>query len=166
MQTVECDYCGLPFKVRHTAPGERHYCCAGCALAEQVKRADGQFPITPELVMALVAGFAAFNQVLGVLMSGLMAGEGREILAERFWWAALAAGGLAWLLTAWSQHRSGARRGIDVLITVASAGLLLMGGILESAFCALAGTMGGLLWSARGWARVRRSPGNANRLRE
>lgn len=166
MQPVECDYCGLPFKVRRVTPGEKHYCCAGCALADQVKQADGQFPVTPELVLALLAGFAVFNQVLGALMSWLMANEGRLVLAERFWWASLAAGGLTWLLTTASQLRSGAQRGIDLVILAASAGLLICGGLVGSTVCALAGSVAVLGWSARGWGRVRRPTRAASDLRK
>ncbi len=166
MQRVECDYCGLPFKVRRVVADEKRYCCAGCAVADRVRTGDGQFPITPELLLALIAGFAAFNQLLGVLMSWLMAGEGRAVLAERFWWASLAAGGLAWLLATIAQHRSGARRGIDHLVALAAAVLLGLGAAMHSATCALLGTAALLAWSARGGLRPRAAKPGANGLQQ
>ncbi len=166
MHRVDCDYCGLPVKVRRVTPGTKTYCCAGCALADRVKTTDGSFPVTPELVLALLAGFAAFNQLLGVLMSWLMAGEGREILATRFWWGSLAAGGFAWLLAMIAQLRSGAVGWGNPAVAVAALALLGLGALNGSRTCALAGTAVMLAWSVRGWGRKRPALKDANRLQE
>ncbi|WP_221032552.1 hypothetical protein [Actomonas aquatica] len=164
MKAVECDYCGLPFKVRRVAPGEKLYCCAGCAVADRVRTGDGEFPVTPELVLALLAGFTAFNQILLLLLSGIVASDGRGELGDRLWWGALAVGVLSWALTTYAQQRSGARRGVDVAIALVGAVLLLIGGTMGSGFCAVAGTLAVLVWSARGWLRPRRGRTGASGL--
>ena len=163
-ERVECDYCGLPFQARRSEPPAKVYCCAGCALADRVRTADGEFPVTVELVLALLAGFAAFNQALFALLSLLMAGEDRVVLAERFLWISILVGILAWLLVWWSQNRAGARRVFDRVITVVTGALLIWAVVAPSMAGALVATFSGLIWSAKGGFRARRAP-TASRLR-
>lgn len=163
-KTVECDYCGLPFLAHRPEPQIKVYCCAGCALADRVRTPSGDFPVTPELVLALLAGFAAFNQALFALLSLLMSGEERWILAERFTWVSLLVGIVAWALVVWAQRRAGARRVIDHVITVIT-GLLLGWALFDRSMgCALIATFSVIGWSAKGGFRARRAP-DASRLR-
>ena len=74
---IQCSYCGLPFTVRQTEAGHASYCCSGCALASRLPPVDsnGQFPVTPALIVALGVGFAFFNVAarLGLLLGNLVA---------------------------------------------------------------------------------------------
>ena len=164
-EPVECDYCGLPFQAHRREQQTKVYCCAGCALADRVRTSAGEFPVTPELALALLAGFAAFNQALFALLSLLMAGEERFILADRFLWASLLVGGLAWALVWLAQRRSGTRRAVDRLVTIATALLLIWALVDQSTVCALIATLSFVVWSAKGGFRSRRSL-DASRLRQ
>lgn len=154
-----CSYCGLPFQVRRVEPGQPVYCCAGCALADRVRApgSDGNFPITPELVLTLVAGFGAFNQALFALLAWLIAHDGRLELAVRFSWISLVVGPVVWGLGSWNQRRAGARGGMEITVGLLTLVVIICGWLVRSPGCALGGTLGLLVWQSRGWFRARRS---------
>lgn len=84
MQKVTCSFCGLPFSVRRAQPGADYFCCSGCALASRIPLGgDGQFPVSPGLVIALVFAFGLFNELLFGLLGGAVAGEGRVEVGAR-----------------------------------------------------------------------------------
>ncbi|MCC5023107.1 MAG: hypothetical protein J6386_10105 [Candidatus Synoicihabitans palmerolidicus] len=152
---MKCDYCGFPFKVAKVCEGKRVFCCAGCAVADRVLTEDGNFPVTPELVLALLGGFTAFNQVVFGLLGWLMRAEGNEILADRFGWISLGVGGVSILIVGLAQHRASAAGLLDRVVALAAVGLWGTGIILTSPSCAIAGTASWILWGARGWIRPR-----------
>ncbi|MCF3648708.1 hypothetical protein [Synoicihabitans lomoniglobus] len=157
MESASCHYCGLPFKVRTVKPAESVYCCAGCALAERVRTEDGNFPVTPELIVGLLASLAVFNQVLFAVLAWLMQDEGKADLVRRFEWGSLSLGAAAFVLLVVAQRSSGARTPLDLILLCQSVFLLILGVGLTSPFCAAIGTIGLLGWSARGLVR-RRAP--------
>ncbi len=165
-ESVSCDYCGLPFKVARVVPDEKVYCCAGCALASRVKNTGDEFPVTPELIVALLAGFAVFNQAMFALLGWLLRGDPDQVTqGERLLWVSLGIGVVAWLLTAAAQWRArGARRRADVVFLAVTVIVLVSGILAQSPLLALGGTMPLLLWSARGWFRTPRVE-TASRLR-
>jgi hypothetical protein len=126
-------------------------------LAQRVKRDDGQFPVTAELVIALLGGFAAFNQMLFALLGWLMAHDGRETLAGRFALVSLIVGAVAWTLVQWAQKRSRGRlEGGDLMVAVLTWALFMVGIVGSSPLCAVGGTVGAIGWVSRGWFRRRK----------
>lgn len=110
--------------------------------------------MTPELVTALVAGFAAFNQVLWWMLAGLIEQEGRVELAVRLSWVSISVGGVAWGVIQWANHRAGARRALDLVVAVGTFLLIATGVVAHSPACAVVGSLGALAWVARGWFRA------------
>ena len=154
MNKVSCHYCGLPFKVVRVQPGREYFCCSGCAIASRVPvAADGRFPANPTLLTALGVGFVFFNQLMFWLMSVLLVREGRLPVAGRFEAASLAAGALVWLVLVLAQWRLGARRSVDILVAVLTAGLLASGFATGSLPCAGAANAALVAWSARGFLK-------------
>ena len=153
MKPVTCDYCGLPFKVRRVEPNQPVFCCAGCALASRVPRGGGEFPVTRELIVALVAGFGLFNQGLWWMMAYLMAGEGQPQSASSMTGASLVFGSLTWFLASWSNGRVGGQGVIDRAVALLTGGLILLGLMATSPACVAAGSLGALAWVTRGWFR-------------
>jgi hypothetical protein len=127
-------------------------------VADRVRTKSGEFPVTPELVLALLAGFAAFNQALWAALSWLMALDDQVDLADRFLVISLVVGGVTWLLATVAQVRAGAVTISDKLIIGATLALVGIGVAMGSSVCALIGTIGMLAWGARGWFRPRRAP--------
>lgn len=158
MAAVTCSYCGLPFQVRRVEPGRPVYCCAGCALASRVRVEGGEFPITPELLLALGAGLAAFNQALAWLLAVLLAQEDKVEMAARLEWVSLGAGAVAWLVAAVAHRRSGVAGGREGAVAGLTLMLVASGWVFVSPACALAGVAGWLTWVARGAFRRRAGP--------
>ena len=151
MSKVACHYCGLPFKVVRVQPGRDYFCCSGCALASRVPvDDDGKFPANPTLIAALVIMFMFFNQLLFWSLAVLSGREGRISVAGRFDMASLVLGAVIWLALAVVQWRLGARRPVDGVVAVLTAGLLANGVLAASAPCAVMADAVLLAWSARG----------------
>lgn len=153
MTRTTCTYCGLPFRVRRVAPDRPVYCCAGCAVADRLPREGGDWPLTAELGTACAVGFLYFNQLLLGVLGGLLAGEGRLVVAARLHLGGLGLAGVVWALVALFQWRSGARRMVDLVVLALSAATLGAAWITGSAWCAAAAGAGAIAWAARGLAR-------------
>ncbi|HTJ77532.1 MAG TPA: hypothetical protein VL357_00910 [Rariglobus sp.] len=154
MSKVSCHYCGLPFKVAGVQPGRDYFCCSGCALASRVPvDVDGKFPINPSLVTALVMGFGIFNQLLFRLLAVLLVHEGRGRIAGRFDMASLILGTVIWTALIVIQWRLGARRRVDGVVAVLTAGLLATGFWTDSPSCAVLASASLAVWSTRGFLK-------------
>ena len=158
MPRIQCTYCGLPFTVRTVEPGRAVFCCSGCALASRLPAAGsgGEFPITPALVVALVTGFALFNEVFFWGLALALARDQRAELAQLFVRVSAGLGLLVWGLLAAGMWRAAVRHWTDGL--VAAATLIVMVGSLVptlSAGCELAANAVLVLWLARGWGKQR-----------
>lgn len=117
MVAVTCRYCGLPFRVRRVEPGRDYFCCTGCAMLHRLPTDEkGQFPVTAQLVAALVAGFLFFNELLFWLLAELLVREGRMALAVRFFWLAGGAALAVWLALAVLQWKAQAARAADYVV--------------------------------------------------
>lgn len=117
--------------------------------------------MTPALVVALVVGFAFFNQVLFWTVAVLLAREGRADTARIFAGVSTGLAVLVWVALAAGMWRAPVRHWTDA--AVALAGLLVMAtgwsrewpaGRAVGADAAL------VLWLARGWCKqkFRRKP--------
>ncbi|MBC8010364.1 MAG: hypothetical protein H7067_09735, partial [Burkholderiales bacterium] len=136
---VVCEHCGLPFSVGRVEPGRALYCCSGCALAARVTAdAGGTRVVNAAWVTALGVGFAFFNQVLSWLLAVSLARHETTqgwATAGSLTWASLALGVGVWLALVFFLLRSGApRRGVDIVVLVATGGLIV---------CAVAGGSAG-----------------------
>ena len=152
MNKVACHYCGLPFKALRVQPAREYFCCSGCAVASRVPiDANGKFPANPTLIAAMAVGFVFFNQLLFWLLAILLMREGNGPASVKFATISLALGLVAWLALVVAQWRLGARRWVDVIVAVLTAGLLVNGFAAGSPVCAALGVaaLGG--WSARGF---------------
>ncbi|MFA6286314.1 MAG: hypothetical protein WC661_02945 [Opitutaceae bacterium] len=154
MNKVACHYCGLPFKALRVQPGREYFCCSGCAIASRVPvDADGKFPTNPALLTALAVGFIFFNQLIFWLLAVLLVREGRVPVAGRFEVASLVLGTVTWLALVVVQWRLGARRWVDAVVAVLTAGLLASGLASGSQACAAAANAALVAWSVRGFLR-------------
>lgn len=132
------------------------FCCAACALSAGVPRdADGNFPITRPLVIALVLFFIAFNQAL---LAGLMrVVVDNPAVRQGLSLGSLACGVLYWILLVTIHFRIGATRIIDLGVLVGGAILLGLALVTGSTGCALAATVVATGWTLRGWLRIKSS---------
>lgn len=163
MFPVQCSYCGLPFRVRRVEAGSPLYCCSGCALASRLPPVgpQGQYPVTPALVAALVVAFAFFNQVLFWTLAVLLAREGRADTARIFAGVSTGLGVLVGLALAVGIWRAPVRRWTDA--AVALAALLVMATAWQRewpAGRAVGADAALVFWLARGWGKqkFRRKP--------
>ena len=156
MPLVQCSYCGLPFKVARVEPGRPVYCCSGCALASRLPAAGagGQFPVTADLVVALLIGFAFFNELLFWLLGAALAREGRLAPALVFARISVGLGGLVWAALAAGIIRAPVRRWGDAAVALATLAAVaaalappMSAGKLAVANALLA------LWLGRGWGK-------------
>jgi hypothetical protein len=158
MNKVACHYCGLPFKAVRMQPGREYFCCSGCAIASRVPvDGDGRFPANPTLLTALGLGFIFFNQLMFWLLAVLLVREGRAPMAGRFEVASLVIGAVVWLALVVVQCLLGARRWVDAVVVVLTAGLLASAFASGSQACAVAASAALVTWSVRGFLK-KKSP--------
>ena len=163
--TVVCAHCGLPFSVGRAEPGRAMYCCSGCALASRLTVGSGgeSHAMNATLATALGVGFVFFNQVLCWLLSVSLARMRADAVAgldwatpERLAWGSLALGATVWLAQAVFWLRSGAgRRGADVVVLIASAGVIGWAAWESRAAWAVVGNAMLAAWTLRGLIRKR-----------
>ena len=161
MPRVQCHYCGLPFDVRRIEAGRAAYCCSGCALASRLPSGgvEGQYPVTPALIAAVVVGFVYFNEVLFWIVGLALAQEGRAAVAGTFARLSAGLGVLVLVGLLAGLWRAAAHRWSDALVALAALVLVvaalgpgLSPGGAVGANAALA------LWVARGWGKQKLSP--------
>jgi len=159
MNKVACHYCGLPFKAIRVQPGREYFCCSGCAIASRVPvDEDGRFPANPTVLTAMAVGFIFFNQLMFWLLAVLLVRQGSLPVAGKFGWASLVLGTAVWLALVVVQWRLGARRWLDAMVVVLTAGLLAGGFASGSQACAAAANAGLAAWSVRGFFK-KKTPG-------
>ena len=155
---IQCSYCGLPLTVRQTEAGHASYCCSGCALASRLPPVDsnGQFPVTPALIVALGVGFAFFNEVLFWALGLLLIRDHRAETALQFTCVSAGLGVMVWAAAVASIWRAPARRWTDAVVALATLGVIaaavqprLAAGCVVAANTALG------LWLARGWGKLK-----------
>ncbi len=161
MSQVQCQYCGLPFKVRRVEAGRAYYCCSGCALASRLPPGgvDGRYPVIPALVVALVVGFVFFNEVLFWTLALEIAREHRPETAQVFARLSAGLGLFVWAALFAGLWRAAVHRWSDVVMALATLVLVVTavrpglspGGVV-GANAALA------LWVARGWGKQKTLP--------
>lgn len=161
MERLTCDYCGLPFRAPYkAAPGEKVFCCSGCALASRLGIEGERFPITPQLVFDLVLAFGVFNEVLLGLLAFALRGEGRPTAAALCVTISAALGAVVYLAALAWQWRSRLLRASDAFLFALLAAPALGGSAValwlgrgEAAFVPAAANLLLLLWQARGFLR-------------
>ncbi|HEX9786326.1 MAG TPA: hypothetical protein VGA56_26830 [Opitutaceae bacterium] len=174
MPRVQCSFCGLPFTVRQVREGVDYFCCSGCAFASRIPVNEGQLPISPGLIAALVVAFGVFNEILFAALGGAVISEGRDLTGEKLLWVSVAIGGclLVVLLTLLAIARP--RRCSDGIAAISSLVLALAAiGRLHhlevgaGTWLLFGANLMLVLWLARGWARRawvrRRAGGNPDR---
>jgi hypothetical protein len=144
--------------VRQTEAGHASYCCSGCALASRLPPVDsnGQFPVTPALIVALGVGFAFFNEVLFWALGLLLMRDHRAETALQFTCVSAGLGVMVWAAAVASIWRAPARRWTDAVVALATLGVIaaamqprLAAGCVVAANTALG------LWLARGWGKLK-----------
>lgn len=152
MSELHCEYSGVPIHVARPQPGRKYFSCIGCALASRVPVDEqGNFPINRTLIAVLLGGLVIFNQGLFWLLAWLLAGQGRQVVSDRFVVASLAVGGAMWFLLVVTQWRAtGGGRWTDWLVVQLTAVLLAFGVVMQSPGCVLAAVITVVAWGARG----------------
>ncbi len=159
MNKVACDYCGLPFKALRVQSGRECFCCSGCAIASRVPvDGDGNYPINPTLLTALGVGFIFFNQLMFWLLAVLLVREGKVPASARLEGVSLVLGAVMWVALVAVQWRFGARRWVDAVVGVLTAGFMAIAVADGSLACAAAGNAALVTWSVRGFFK-KKSPG-------
>lgn len=115
---------------------------------------DGRFPVTADLVIALVIGFAFFNEVLFWLLGVALTQEHR--LAPALVFARLSAGlgAAVWVALAAGIIRAPVRRWGDAAAALATLAAGLLAAVPPtSAGGAAAANAALALWLGRGWGK-------------
>ncbi|MDF3058332.1 MAG: hypothetical protein K0R17_2547 [Rariglobus sp.] len=134
------------------------YSCTGSFLASRIPvDENGNFPINRTLIAVLAGGLLFFNQGLFWLLAELLAGQGRDVVANRFLVASLAVGAGLWLvLTLVQAKATGGGRMSDWLVVALTGGLGAAGLLAKSPACLVAAVLLLMVWGLRGLKR----PGN------
>jgi len=156
MIRIQCSYCGLPFSVRNPETGRSYYCCSGCALASRLPKPGehGEFPVTPALIVALVAGFAFFNEVLFWTLGISMTHDGHPVPALLFGRVSAGLGALVWCILVIAMARAAVHAWTDVVIATATlSGLAAAAASTRPAGWEVVVNAALGLWLARGWGK-------------
>lgn len=160
MPQVQCQYCGLPFRVRRIEAGRAYYCCSGCALVSRLPPGgvEGRYPVVPLLVAGLAVAFMYFNEVLFWTLALEIAREHRPETALAFARLSTGLGFLVWAALVFGLGRAAVNRWSDALMMAATGALVVTAIWPPLSAGGIAGANAALgLWVVRGWGKQKTS---------